>query len=512
MGDLEFLLLLLLGAAALVRGAAALRVPYPIALVLAGLGIGLVPGLPEIRLEGEVLLVVFLPPLLAAAGFYASPRELRAETGQLAYLAVGLVLATMGAVAVAAHALIDGLSWPAAFVLGAVVAPTDPIAATATFSRMHVPERVALLVEGEAMINDATALVAFRVALGAAVAGTFSAGEAAVDFVGSAVGGIAVGLASGWLERRVVRKLDDRPLAILMTLLFPYAAYVAAEEAGASGVLAAVVSGLYLGWYSHDTFSPDTRLSAAAFWEVLTFGLNALLFLLLGLQFPAIVEEAGEGDSFGTLALMALAVAGVVVLVRLVAAFVPGAAVGDDWRERLVIAWSGMRGAISLAAALSVPATVPGQPEILFVTVVVILVTLVGQGLTLPGLLRALRLQGERPWSPEEAIARLEAAQSALDRLDEIEEEGGASEEQLRRMRELYRARFRACQDVLSGEGDGDADGRSQLRRHYGDLRRELIGVERTSLLGLRDDGRLRPDVQRQIQRDLDLEEARLSG
>ena len=506
MGDLEFLLLLLLAAAALVRGAAALRVPYPIALVLAGLATGAVPGLPELRLDAEVVFLVFLPPLLASAGFYASPRELRAETGQLAYLAIGLVLVTMCAVAVAAHWLIDGLSWPAAFVLGAVVGPTDPIAATSTFSRMHVPERVGLLVEGEAMINDATALVAFRVALGAAAAGTFSAGEAAVEFVGAAVAGIAIGLIAGRLEREVVRRLEDRPLAILMTLLFPYAAYVAAEEAGASGVLAAVVCGLYLGWYSHETFSADTRLSAAAFWEVLTFGLNALLFLLLGLQFPGIVEEARAGDSFGTLALIGLAIAAVVVLVRLAAAFVPGASVGDDWRERVVIAWSGMRGAISLAAALSVPATVAGQAQILFVTVVVILVTLVGQGLTLPGVLRALRLQGERPWSPEEAIARLETAQSALDRLDELEEEGGATEEQLRRMRELYRARFRACQDVLSGEGHGD--GRPRLR--YGELRRELIGVERAALLGLRDEGRLRPEVQRLIQRDLDLEETRL--
>jgi len=208
---------------------------------------------------------------------------------------------------------------------------------------------------------------------------------------------------------------------------------------------------------------------------------------------------------------IALAVAAVVVLVRLVAAFLPGVALGDDWRERLTISWSGMRGAISLAAALSVPASVPGQPQILFVTVVVILVTLVGQGLTLPRLLRALRLQGERPWSPEEAIARLETAQSALDRLDELEEEGSASDEQLRRMRELYRARFRACQDVLSGEGDRRADGRAAYRRS-GELRRELIGVERASLLGLRDEGRLRPDVQRLIQRDLDLEEARLPG
>jgi monovalent cation/hydrogen antiporter len=509
--DLEFLFLLLLGAAALVRGAAWLHVPYPIALVLVGLAAGAVPGLPEVRVDPDVVFLVFLPPLLASAGFYSSPRELKAELGPLAYLAVGLVLVTMCGVAVAAHALIDGLPWAAAFVLGAVVAPTDPVAAAATFSRMHVPERVGLLVEGEAMINDATALVAFRVALGAAIAGSFSVADAALDFVVSAIAGVAIGLAAGWVQISVLRKLDDRPLSILLTLLFPYAAYIAAEEAHVSGVLAAVVCGLYLGWFAHGTFDADTRLSATAFWEVLVFGLNAVLFLLLGLQFPAIVDDASAGDSFGTLLLVALALAAVVVLLRLAAVFVPFTRTGDGWRERLAIAWSGMRGAISLAAALSVPATVAGQPDILFVTVVVILVTLVGQGLTLPVLLRALKLKGERPWSPDEAIARLEAAQSALDRLDELEDEGAATEEQLRRMRELYRARFRACQAVLGGGGQDGAGDVRESRRRYSDLRRELIGVERSALLGLRNDGRLRPDVQRLIQRDLDLEEARLS-
>jgi CPA1 family monovalent cation:H+ antiporter len=417
----------------------------------------------------------------------------------------------MGGVAVAAHALVDGLSWPAAFVLGAVVAPTDPVAATATFSRMHVPERVGLLVEGEALVNDATALVAFRVALGAAIAGSFSVVHAGADFVVSAAAGIAIGLAAGWTQVHVLRKLDDRPLSILLTLLFPYAAYVAAEEAHVSGVLAAVVTGLYLGWFAHESFSADTRLSASAFWEVLVFGLNALLFLLLGLQFPAIVEDARADGSFGTLLITALAIAGVVVAVRAAVVFLPFTNTGDGWRERVAITWSGMRGAVSLAAALSVPATVAGQPDIVFVTVVVIIVTLVGQGLTLPAVLRALKLRGDRPWTPDEAIARLETAQSALDRLDELEDEGGVSEEQLRRMRELYRARFRACQAVLGGgEQDGLADVR-EPRRRYSDLRRELIGVERAALLGLRNDNKLRPDVQRLIQRDLDLEEARLT-
>ena len=510
MADLEFLFLLLLGAAAAVRGAAMLHVPYPIALVLVGLAAGAIPGLPQVIVEPEVVFLVFLPPLLVSAGYYSSPRELRAELRPLALLSIGLVLATMTVVAVAAHALIDGLDWAAAFVLGAVVAPTDPVAATATFSRMRVPERVAVLVEGEAMVNDATALVAFRVALGAAVAGTFSAAEAGLEFVVSALAGVAIGLLAGRLLVMGLRRLEDRPLSILLTLLTPYAAYVAAEQAHVSGVLAVVVAGVYLGWFSHDAFGADTRLSAEAFWETLVFGLNALLFLLLGLQFPAIVEDARAGDSFGTLALTGLAIAAVVVAVRLAGVLVPWTGAGEDWRERLAVGWSGMRGAISLAAALSVPATVGGQADILFVTVVVILVTLVGQGLTLPGLLRALRLQGERPWSPEEAIARLETAQSALDRLDELEEEGAATEEQLRRMREVYRARFRACQAVLGGgEQEGPTDVRA-ARRRYADLRRELIGVERAALLGLRNDGHLRPEVLRLVQRDLDLEEARL--
>jgi Na+/H+ antiporter len=509
-GDVEFLLLLLVGAAALVRAAEVVRVPYPIALVLFGLAAAAVPGLPDVNIEPELLFLIFLPPLLQAAGFFTSPQELRAELRPLAYLSVGLVLVTMCAVAVVAHEVVDDLSWPAAFVLGAVVSPTDPVAAIATFSRVGVPERVRLLVEGEAMINDATALVAFRVAVVAAVSGTFSAGEATLKFVGSALGGLAIGLVVGWVQIRTLRRLEDRPLSILLSLLFPYAAYIAAEEAGVSGVLAVVACGIYLGWHFPNTVSPDTRLSASAFWEVLVFGLNALLFVLLGLQFPDLVEEARRGDSFGELAVSALIIAGVVVVVRLVAAFTPGSRTGDEWKERLAIAWSGMRGAISLAAALSVPATVSERPEIVFVTVVVIFVTLVGQGLTLPALLKALHLRGDFEWSPEEAIARLETAQAALDRLDELEDEGDVPEESLRRMRELYRARFRACQAILGGaDGDG-RDAAAEPRRRYSSLRRELIGVERAALLGLRDEGRLRPDVQRLVQRDLDLEEARL--
>jgi Na+/H+ antiporter len=504
--DLEFLFVLLLGAAALVRLAEIVRVPYPIALVLGGLAVGFVPGLPALELEPEIVFLVFLPPLLTAAGFAASPQALRAEAGPLAFLTIGLVLLTMGVVAVVAHAVVPGLSWEAAFILGAVVAPTDPLAAAASFGRIGVPARVKLLVEGEAIINDATALVVYRVAVAAAVSGTFSAQDAVLEFVLSAVGGIAIGLVAGALEVLVLRRLDDTALSIFLTVLFPYGAYVAAEQAGVSGVLAAVVSGLYLGWFAHEAFQADTRLSAVAFWGVLDFAANAILFVLLGLQFPALVDELQQELTLGGLVGAAVLVSLTVIGVRLLGMALPG--LGGSARERLAVGWSGMRGAISLAAALAVPTSVDGRDEIIFITFVVILVTLVGQGLSLPALLRVLGIHGPRPWSPEEAIARLEAAQTALDRLDELEEEG-ASEEQLRRLRDLYRARFRRCQAAIGGD-DADGSAHVEPRLRHSALRRELIGVERGALVDLRNRGRLQPELLRVIERDLDLEEARL--
>jgi len=504
--DIEFLLALLLAATLLVRLADHARVPYPIVLVLGGLAIGFVPGLPEIELEPEIVFLLFLPPLLHAAGWRSSPQELRAEVRSLTALALGLVLATTALVAVVAHAIVPGLSWAEAFVLGAIVAPTDPVSATATFGRLGAPERVRLIVEGESMINDATALVAYRLAVGAALTGAFSASEAALDFVVSAGGGVLVGLAVGWVESQVIRRQSDSTVAIALTVVFGYGSYLVAEEAHVSGVLAAVVSGVYGTWYQHETFDPDTRLNAWAFWGVLIFVLEALLFVLLGLQAPGLAERL-EAQGTMALALDALLVSLVVVGVRLAWVFLPLADYGDGWRERLLVGWSGMRGAVSLAAALAVPASVAARPEILLITFGVILFTLVGQGLTLPGLLTALGLSGGRPWSPAEATARLEAAQSALDRLDELEDEG-VDEESLRRLRELYRARFRQCLAVLGGERDGGPP--EDPRLAYGALRRELIQVERAALLGLRRDGRVKTDVLRTIERDLDLDEARL--
>ena len=508
MDELEFLFVLLLAAALLVRLADIVGLPYPIVLVLGGLGIGLVPGLPNIELDPEVVFLVFLPPLLVSAGFYMSPRELYAERRPIGFLVLGVVSATIVAVAVVAHALVDGLSWAAAFTLGAIVAPTDPVAALATFGRLGAPRRVSLIVEGEATLNDATALVAFRVAVAVAAGGTFDALDAGIELVLAAVGGIAIGVAAGWLEVRVLARLVDRPLAIVWTILTAYGAYVIAEQIGVSGVLAAVVAGLWLGWHEDHAFDADTRLSGVAVWEVFVFVLNALVFILLGLQFPDLIDELRGDVALAEAAVAAVGVTATVIGVRLLAQFVPGTATGDGWRERVAVGWSGMRGAISLAAALSVPLDVPGREQILFITFAVILVTLVGQGLTLPLLLSALGLRGERAWSPEEAIARLEAAQAALDRIDELEAEG-VSEERLRRLRELYRSRFRQCQAVLMGEGETMSPERDGPER-YARLRRDLIATERAALLELRDGGRVAPEVLRLVQRDLDLEEARL--
>ncbi len=503
MGDIEFVILLLGAAALLVRLAWSISVPYPIVLVLGGLAIGLVPTLPDLELDPDVVFLVFLPPLLHAAAWQSSPRELRAEVRPLALLAIGLVLVTMCAVAVVAHAIVPGMSWEAAFVLGAVVGPTDPVAAIATFSRIGAPARLRLLVEGEAMINDGTALVAYRVALVAAVEGTFSFGDALLDFVVSAVGGVAIGIAAGWLGTQAIRRQSDAALSIFMTLIVAYSSYILAEEAGVSGVLAAVGSGIYSGWNAHSAMDAGTRLSGRAFWGVMIFGLEALLFVLLGLQAPQIAD----GIDVGEVALQALAVALTVIAVRMAWAAIPVGGFGDSARERIAVGWAGMRGAISLAAALAIPIEVEERPEILLLTFGVILVTLVGQGLTLPPLLKLLALPATNPWSPDEATARLEAAQAALDRLDELEDEG-AAEEPLRRLRELYRTRFAICVAVLGG-GDLPEDGRAELRE-YGAMRRELIAVERASLLALRNEGRVRQEIVRKVEHDLDLDEARI--
>jgi Na+/H+ antiporter len=508
--NVESVLILLLAAALLVRLAEFGKIPAPIVLVLGGLGIAFIPGLPEIELDPDTIFLVFLPPLVYAAGWRTSPLELRALMRPLALLSVGLVFVTAAAVALVAHLMVPGLDWAEAAVLGAVLAPTDAVSATSIFRRLGAPERVRLLVEGESMINDGTALVLYRIAIGVATGSAFSFGGAALEFVGISLGGIAVGLAVGAFSNLVVRRQTDAGLSIFLSVLTAYGAYVGAEELHVSGVLAAVVAGVYGGYQSPRSLDADIRLSAVAFWGVLAFGLEVSLFVLLGLQLPGVVDTLNQTSSgVSELLLPVAAIAAVSISVRLAFVFAMGADAGETAGQRFAVGWSGMRGAVSLAAALAVPLSVGARPQIIFLSFALILVTLVGQGLSLPFIVRALKLEEPRRWSDEEAVARMEAAQSALDRLDQMEDEGRASESQLKRLRDLYRGRFRMCQAVLGGE-DPETAAREQRLADYGELRRELIGIEREELLNLRGAGRLRHSTMRQVERDLDLEEARI--
>ena len=526
MNDIETLIALVAAAVVLVRFADLIAIPYPIVLVLGGLGIGFIPGGPSLELEPDVVFLVFLPPILQSAGYWASPRELRAEIVSLTWLVLGLSLATMTVVAVVAETLIPSINWAEAFVLGAIVAPTDPVSAIATFDRLGISNRVETLVEGESMINDAVALVSYKVALVAVVSGAFTAETVLDDLLLGVLGGVAIGVVLAWFVARALRRLNDPPLAIVLTVLLAYASFALADGIGASGVLAAVSAGLYAGWRSHEIFDADTRLNAQAFWRVLIFGLNAILFVLVGLQFPEILRRVGEQFSVGEIVGYGLLVSATVIAVRMAWQFLPGSlgriaeraghwSPGEDWRENALIGWSGMRGAVSLAAALALPfeldsgATFASRDLIIYLTVAVIFTTLVGQGLTLPWVVRRLGLGAHDAWAPDEAVARLGAAQAALDRLEEIEAmETGVPENVLQRLREIYQARFARCIAALQGE-DGGMPIEDPLTG-YRRVREDLIEKERVALLEMRNDGRLKQDLFRRIQADLDLDEARL--
>jgi CPA1 family monovalent cation:H+ antiporter len=515
---------LLAAAAALLAIAQFVRVPYPILLVLGGLGLGLVPGMPRIELAPDLVLVAVLPPLLYGTAFFTSLRELRANVRPITLLALGLVLTTMVAVAVAAHALIPGLSWPGAFVLGAIVSPTDPTAATAIAQRLGLPRRLISLIEGESLVNDGTALVAYRFAVAAVVTGSFSLADASGRFLLNVVGGVAIGLAVGFVIRNVRRRLDNPPVEITISILSGYFAYLPAQAAGVSGVLAAVAVGIYMGWYTPELTTAQLRLQGTAVWGILFYLLNALLFGLIGLQLPAILD-ALSGISTGTLIRYAVTVTAVVTAARFAWIFSttylprllrPGASRDDSrptWQASAVLAWSGMRGAVSLAAALALPLTTdsgapfPDRDLIVFLTFAVILGTLVVQGLTLPGLIRVLDLEDDGLAEKEEAKARIHAAEAALERLEELIDEEWVREDTAERLRGLYGFRRDRFRSRFEPAGDGELDARSA---DYQRLRRELLDAERRAVLELRRAGRIDDEVMRRVVRDLDLEDLRL--
>jgi CPA1 family monovalent cation:H+ antiporter len=517
--DIELLLLaLIVAVAALSVLARAVGVPYPILLVLGGLVLGFVPGIPVVELPPELVLVAFLPPLLYWAAFFSSPRELWAEARPISLTAVLLVLMTAAAVAVVARAVVEGLPWAAAFALGAIVSPTDPLAATAIGRRLGVPRRLITILEGESLVNDATALVAYRVAVAAAVGGGFVIWEAGLRFVVGATGGVAVGLLVGWLVAEVRRRLDDPVVEIVVSVVTGYAAYLPAELLGVSGVLAAVTAGLFVGWRAPQLASAAARLLGFSFWEVLVYLANAVLFILVGLQLYPILNDLG-GTSVAALIGQAALVSTVVVAVRIAFEFsVPYVVRMLDRRsvqvtrrmgarERLVIGWSGMRGAVSLAAALALPSDFPFRSLILFLTFAVILATLVLQGLTLPALIQRLGVRGDGTEQQEEVRARLTATDAALERLHELAAAEWTRDDTIERLQGQYqfrRRRLKARAGVL--EDDGVEDRSLAYQR----LVRELLEAQRHAIVELRNKGAISNEVMHRIEREFDLEETRL--
>jgi monovalent cation/hydrogen antiporter len=519
------LLALLVSAAALLILAGPLRIPYPILLVLGGLMLGFAPGVPEVTMPPEVVLIGILPPLLYVSAFFTGLRELRQNLRPISLLAIGLVIMTTLGVAVVAHQVAD-LPWAEAFVLGAVVSPTDPIAATAIGRRLGVPRRLIDIIEGESLVNDGTALVLLRTAIVAAVTGAFSPWEASWRFVVNVVGGIAIGIAVGYVVRIVRRSLDNPPLEVTIAFLTGYLAFLPASAAGVSGVLAVVAAGVYLGWYTPELTTVQTRMQGNGFWEILTFLLNVLLFGLVGLQLRPILDSL-SGNSGWSLVGNAAVIVLAVIVIRIIWVFpatylprwlIPRVREHDPsppWRYPAFIAWNGMRGAVTIAAALLVPLNtdagtpLPGRDLIVFFAFAVVLATLVVQGLSLPLVIRALRLEADDDGADEEeSRARIQAAEAALVRLDELVAESWVMEDTAERVRGLYRFRI----DRYSARIDPDGDGKIEKRSlKYQRLRRELFEAERHAVVELRNTGEISDEVMRRIERDLDLEVSRLS-
>jgi len=515
---------LLLAVAALLVAAPALHIPYPILLVLGGLALGFIPGVPTLQLPPELVLIAFLPPLLYSAAFFTSLRDLRESIRPIGTLAIGLVLATMTAVAVVAHGMVDDMSWGAAFVLGAVVAPTDPLAASAIMRRLGVPRRAITIVEGESLVNDGTALVLYRVAVTAVVAGTFSVWEASWRLVWSVVGGVAIGLIVGFLVAFVRRRVDNPPVEVTIALITGYLAFIPANAAQASGVLAVVTAGIYLGWRTPELTSFQRRLTGNAVWEIFTFVINAVLFALIGLQLPGILD-ALTGYAGSKLVWWGVIVTGTVMVTRLVFVpvftYLPKRFLGSfdannpapPVNRAAIVAWAGMRGAVSLAAALAVPLTTnagspfPQRDLIVFLTFCVILGTLVFQGLTLPVLINVLGVEADHLDEKEEAKARIKAADAAIARLSELEGEDWVRDDTAERLRGLYGFRRNRFASRFDRDDDGAIEEQSLS---YQRLRRELLDAERSELVNLRREGVISSDVERRLHRDLDLEDARL--
>ena len=526
MNPAEIVVLLLMVVAALIMVADKIKLPYPVVLVIAGLALAFGSHLPVMQLKPEIVFYFVLPALIYPAALFTSWRDFRRNLRPILLLAIVLVLATMVSVAYITHALVPAIPLAAAFALGAIVSPPDAIAATAVIRRLSVPRRIETILEGESLVNDATALVALQFAVAAVTIGQFSLGAAAGQFVLKGGGGVFLGLIVAWLIREIQRRLDDPPTQITISLLTPFVTYLSAERLHVSGVLATVAAGIYLGWHAPTVFSARFRLQSSVFWQMVVFLLNGFVFISIGLQLPGILREL-PGESLGSLArvagLISLVVIGIRILWVVCATYIPRLLSKKlrkrdpipPWAQSVLIAWSGMRGVVSLAAAFALPIALPngtpfpGRNYILFFTFAVILATLVLQGLTLPAVIRALGLHDEGETDEEERAARLAANSAALQFIKEICQKHGAPDEVLDRLRAEYDDRLHQLEACC---GDSDNPSGEVATPQYQDLQNQALQIERRTIIQLRNQQVINDEALRRIQRDLDLAEARLTG
>ena len=494
-----------------------LPVPTPILQVLAGFAIGLLPGVSLPALDPNVVFIVFLPPVLWAAAFFTSLRDFSRNRRPIGLLAIGLVIATSAAVAVTARLLFPGMSWPVAVALGAIVSPPDAVAATAIVGRLRVPRRVIVILEGESLVNDASALILYRTAVAAAVTGYFSLGEAVVRFFVDAAVGVLIGVLVAWLVLRALRFSRDTMAEILLTLAAPYVAWLAAESIHVSAVLACVAGGLYLRRHFSTAVAPISRLQTRAVWDLVVFVLNAMIFLLLGLQFRAtlLVVPAGE---IGRLARAGLVVGLVAIVVRLlwvpIATLLPRWLSRDvrrrdpapSWKAVFLVSWTSMRGIVSLATALALPfvlatgAPFPYRTEIFVITMCVIMLTLVAQGFTLAPMVRAFAFPPEHAHHDEARLARLEATRRGAEALDDLSREPWVDRRDVEWLRAELADRVRLLQH-------GAAEPESRRR-----LRSEMLRAERRMLVRLRNEGAISDDVLHELEQELDFEAVRVGA
>lgn len=514
---LELILLLMICAVALGWLARRFKLPYPIALVAGGTVLGLIPDLPQFPFDPQLILLIVLPPILYQAALLTSWSDFKTHIRPISLLAFGLVIVTTLAVGFALKFLVPSVPWAAAFVLGAIVSPPDAVAATTILSRLNIPRHIVTILEGESLVNDASGLVVYKLAVAAVLTGSFSFAGASAQFALVSVGGVIIGILLAFVYIAIHRRLGDPFIEVVTVLTIPYATYIAAESLQVSGVLAVVAAGLVRGRYAPEIVSAEMRIMARSVWNILVFVLNSLVFILIGIQMSSVMDRLGHYSLSSLLALGAV-ISAVAIAVRFAWVF-PSAVLplsgklhasspGQNGRQLLLISWCGMRGIVSLAAALALPTLMPdGSPFpardlIIFLTFCVIVVTLVGQGLTLTPLIRFLRLGSDWRMAEEQRKVRLAMNSAAIAAIDE----------HLKQTRtplawaDRLRAEIAEHVALTTPEGEQPSDKEQLLLQ----LRRLAIKAERKELIRLWRENAISDEVMRHHEEILDYQEAQL--